>query len=47
LATPRHSRSVRDEFSKLRTAMTQANALTSLGSKPLMVLTARKDAQGR
>jgi len=46
LATPRDSRSVRDEFSKLRTAMEQANALTSLGNKPLMVLTARKDAQG-
>jgi pimeloyl-ACP methyl ester carboxylesterase len=45
-ATPRHSRSLRDEFSELRTAMTQANALTSLGDRPLMVITARKDAEG-
>ena len=46
LATPRDSRSIRDEFSKLRTAMKQAGALHTLGDKPLMVLTARKDAQG-
>jgi pimeloyl-ACP methyl ester carboxylesterase len=46
LATPRSSRSVRDEFSKLRTAMKQAGTLRTLGDKPLMVLTARKDAQG-
>jgi pimeloyl-ACP methyl ester carboxylesterase len=46
LATPRNSRSLRDEFSKIRTAMTQANALTSLHDTPLMVLTARKGAQG-
>jgi pimeloyl-ACP methyl ester carboxylesterase len=45
-ATPRHARSVRDEFSELRTAMRQADALTSLGDKPLVVLTARKDARG-
>jgi pimeloyl-ACP methyl ester carboxylesterase len=45
-ATPRHSRSVRDEFSELRTAMTQATALRSLGDRPLMVITARKDAEG-
>jgi pimeloyl-ACP methyl ester carboxylesterase len=46
LATPRNSRSLRDEFSKIRTAMKQANALTSLHDTPLVVLTARKDAQG-
>jgi pimeloyl-ACP methyl ester carboxylesterase len=46
LATPRNSRSIRDEFSRLRTAMKQAGALHTLGDKPLMVLTARRDAQG-
>jgi pimeloyl-ACP methyl ester carboxylesterase len=45
-ATPRHSRSVRDEFSQLRTAMAEARSLTTLGNKPLVVLTAEKDAEG-
>jgi pimeloyl-ACP methyl ester carboxylesterase len=45
-STPRHSRSVRDEFSKLRTAMAQALSLTSLGDRPLVVMTAKKDAEG-
>jgi pimeloyl-ACP methyl ester carboxylesterase len=45
-STPRHSRSVRDEFSKLRTAMTQAQSLTSLGNLPLVVVTAEKEAEG-
>jgi pimeloyl-ACP methyl ester carboxylesterase len=45
-STPRHSRSVRDEFSRLRTAMTQAQALTSLGDRPLVVVTAKKEAEG-
>jgi pimeloyl-ACP methyl ester carboxylesterase len=45
-STPRHSRSVRDEFSRLRTAMAQANLLTNLGDKPLIVVTAEKEAQG-
>ena len=44
LSTPRHNRSVRDEFSELRTAMTQAKSLTSLGDRPLIVVTAKKDA---
>jgi pimeloyl-ACP methyl ester carboxylesterase len=44
-ATPRHARSVRDEFSELRTAMTQAQSLTSLGDRPLIVVTAQKDAE--
>jgi pimeloyl-ACP methyl ester carboxylesterase len=46
LATPRHARSVRDEFSQIRTTMTEAQSLTTLGSRPLVVLTALKDAQG-
>jgi pimeloyl-ACP methyl ester carboxylesterase len=45
-STPRHSRSVRDEFSKLRTAMAQARSLTDLGDRPLVVLTAEKEAEG-
>jgi pimeloyl-ACP methyl ester carboxylesterase len=44
-STPRHSRSVRDEFSEIRTAMTQANMLTSLGDRPLVVVTAVKGAE--
>ena len=46
LSTPRYARSVRDEFSQIRTAMTQARALTSLGDRPLVVLTALSGAQG-
>ena len=45
-ATPRGARSVRDEFSELRTAMAQAKRLTTLGGRPLVVLTAKMDAQG-
>jgi pimeloyl-ACP methyl ester carboxylesterase len=45
-ATPRHNRSVRDEFSTIRTAMAQAKTLTTLGDRPLVVLTAQKDALG-
>jgi pimeloyl-ACP methyl ester carboxylesterase len=45
MGTPRHSRSVRDEFSEVRTAMTQARSLTTLGDRPLVVLTAHKEAQ--
>jgi pimeloyl-ACP methyl ester carboxylesterase len=44
-ATPRHSRSVRDEFAELRTAMTQARSLASLGNRPLVVVTAQQGAQ--
>ena len=44
--TPRHARSVRDEFSQIRTTMSEAQALTTLGDRPLVVLTAEKDAQG-
>jgi pimeloyl-ACP methyl ester carboxylesterase len=45
LATPRHNRSVRDEFAEIRTAMTQAGALSSLGDRPLIVVTAQKGAE--
>jgi pimeloyl-ACP methyl ester carboxylesterase len=45
-STPRHARSVRDEFSKLRTAMEQAKSFSGLGDRPLIVVTAEKDAQG-
>jgi pimeloyl-ACP methyl ester carboxylesterase len=45
-ASPRHSRSVRDEFSQLRTAMAEARSLTTLGDRPLVVVTAEKDAEG-
>jgi pimeloyl-ACP methyl ester carboxylesterase len=45
-ATPRHGRSVRDEFSQIRTTMTEAQSLTTLGDRPLVVLTALKDAEG-
>ncbi|HEY4610574.1 MAG TPA: alpha/beta hydrolase [Ilumatobacteraceae bacterium] len=44
-ATPRHNRSLRDEFSELRTAMDQARELTSLGDVPLVVVTAQKNAE--
>jgi len=39
------ARSTRDEFSQLQTALTQAQALQSLSDKPLIVVTAAKDAQ--
>lgn len=45
-ATPRHGRSVRDEFSEIRTAMNQARSLTTLGARPLVVMTALKGAEG-
>jgi pimeloyl-ACP methyl ester carboxylesterase len=45
-STPRHGRSVRDEFSELRTAMAQVQSMTSLGDRPLVVVTAAKEAAG-
>ena len=42
VSTPREMRSQRDEFSQLRTVFRQAQALTSLGNKPLFVLSAGK-----
>jgi pimeloyl-ACP methyl ester carboxylesterase len=44
-STASHYRSVRDEFLELPTALTQAQALKSLGGKPLIVVTAAKNAQ--
>jgi pimeloyl-ACP methyl ester carboxylesterase len=45
-STARHWRSQRDEFSKIRTSLEQAGELKSIGAKPLVVLTAEKDAEG-
>ena len=44
-STAKHNRSMRDEVAALRTALTQSQALTTLGGKPLFVLTAEKDMQ--
>ena len=46
VANPRDARSARDEFSQIRRTMTEAQSLTTLGNRPLVVLTAMKDAQG-
>ena len=46
LSTARHARSVRDEFNELPTALIQAGQLRTLGAKPLVVVTADKDALG-
>lgn len=42
---PSHYRSLRDEVLELQSALTQSQALTSLGNKPLIVVTAVKDAE--
>ena len=42
IATPRHNRGVRDEFHMIRIAMRQADELNTLGSTPLMVVTAKR-----
>jgi pimeloyl-ACP methyl ester carboxylesterase len=44
LSTARHNRGYRDAAVGLRAALTQAQALTSLGDKPLIVVTAAEDA---
>jgi pimeloyl-ACP methyl ester carboxylesterase len=44
LSTARHNRSVRDEFSMIRTAMDQAAELRTLGAMPLAVVTATRGA---
>jgi len=46
MASPRGARSARDEFSEIRTTMSEAQALSSLGDRPLIVVTALKSAQG-
>lgn len=45
LSTPRHNRSIRDEFHMIRTAMDQAAGLKTLGDTPLAVVTARSGAE--
>jgi pimeloyl-ACP methyl ester carboxylesterase len=42
--SPRGARNMRDELTELRTVFTQAQALTTFGSKPLTVVTARENA---
>ncbi len=44
-STTRHYRTLRDEFAELPTALKQAQALTTFGDKPLIVITAGKKAQ--
>jgi hypothetical protein len=43
-STASHYRSLRDEFLELPAALTQAQALKSIGGKPLIVVTAGKNA---
>ncbi len=45
LSTARHDRSLRDELLALPAATARARSLTTLGDKPLVVVTAEKDAQ--
>jgi pimeloyl-ACP methyl ester carboxylesterase len=45
VSTARAASSVRDEFGGLRSALTQAHALTTLGDKPLIVVSAAKGAE--
>ena len=44
-STARHARSFRDEWAAAPIAMQQAGSLVTLGNRPLMVVTALKDAQ--
>ena len=44
-STARHWRSQRDEFHTLKTTLREAGELKTLGAKPLIVLTAEKDAE--
>ncbi|MGD9798352.1 MAG: alpha/beta fold hydrolase [Acidimicrobiia bacterium] len=45
LASPRHNRSVRDEFRMIRAAMDQAAEVETLGALPLAVVTAERGAE--
>jgi pimeloyl-ACP methyl ester carboxylesterase len=45
LSTARHSRSLRNEFHELPKALKEAGQLKTLGSRPLIVVTADKDAE--
>jgi pimeloyl-ACP methyl ester carboxylesterase len=44
-STAGHYRALHDELAQLRTSLTEAQELTSFGDKPLIVVTAGKDAQ--
>jgi pimeloyl-ACP methyl ester carboxylesterase len=44
-STAGYYRALHDELSELRTSLTQAQQVTSFGDKPLIVVTAGKDAQ--
>jgi pimeloyl-ACP methyl ester carboxylesterase len=44
-SSPHSARSLRDEFAQLPTALRQAGAVRSLGDKPLIVVTAARDAE--
>ena len=44
-SSARHYRSMRDEFAELPTSLVQARSLQSLGDRPLVVVTAARDAQ--
>jgi hypothetical protein len=44
MSTATHSRGVRDDVVGLKAALAQAQALTTLGDKPLIVVTAAEDA---
>ena len=44
-STAGHYRALHDELAQLRTSLTEAQQLTSFGDKPLIVVTAGKDAQ--
>jgi hypothetical protein len=44
-STARAARSLHDEAAELRTTLEQAGALTDLGARPLIVVTAARDAQ--
>jgi hypothetical protein len=44
-ASARVYRSVRDEFAKLPTSLAQARSFQNLGERPLVVVTAARDAQ--
>jgi pimeloyl-ACP methyl ester carboxylesterase len=45
LSTAGYYRALHDELSQLRTSLTQAQQVTNFGDKPLIVVTAGKDAQ--
>jgi hypothetical protein len=44
-SSARHYRSLRDEFAELPTSLAQARSFQNLGDRPLVVVTAARDAQ--